>query len=52
MLKFRNILNILFMLGAILGIILYFTVGHTLGTYVILTAIGVKFIECCLRLIK
>jgi len=49
--KIRNILNIIFMLGAIVGLIVYYNGSHTVGIYIILTAIGVKFVECGLRLI-
>ena len=48
-LKIRNILNIIFMLGAVIGVLLYFTVGHTPGTIIILAAMVFKIVECCLR---
>ena len=48
----RNILNIIFMIGAIIGIVLYFLVGTTIGTIVILTAMAFKIVECSFRLIQ
>lgn len=48
-LKLRNFLNIIFMIAAVVGVILYFTTHHTIGTIVILIAIVFKIIECCIR---
>lgn len=48
---FRNILNILFMVGAIVGVVIYLN-DHSTGTAIILTAIVVKFTECVLRMMK
>lgn len=48
-LKLRNLLNIIFMIGAAVGVILYFTTNHTIGTIIILIAIVFKIIECCIR---
>ena len=48
-LKLRNLLNIIFMIGAIAGVALYFTAYQTIGTIVILAAIVFKIIECCIR---
>lgn len=50
--RLRNILNIIFMLGAIIGLIIYFNSDKTIGAYVILAAIGVKLVECCIRLLN
>lgn len=50
--KLRNTLNIIFILGVIVGIVLYFAWSETIGTCVLLTMIVVKIIECSLRLIK
>jgi hypothetical protein len=47
--QIRNILNIIFMVGASAGVILYFYAGHTVGTIVILAAMVFKIIECSLR---
>ncbi len=50
--KLRNTLNIIFILGVVVGICLYFAWSETIGTCVLLTMIVVKIIECSLRLIK
>ena len=50
--RLRNILNIIFMLGAVIGLIIYFNSDKTIGAYVILAAIGVKLVECSIRLIN
>ena len=50
--RLRNILNIIFMLGAVIGLIIYFYSDKTIGAYVILAAIGVKLVECSIRLIN
>ena len=48
----RNVLNIIFMLGAIVGAIFYFTAdGNTVGTIIILAAMTFKIAECCFRFI-
>jgi len=47
--KIRNILNIIFMIGVVVGVVLYFYVAHNVGTIVILSAIVFKLIECSLR---
>lgn len=52
MLKFRNVLNIIFMLMAIIGVVLYFTDYRTIGTYVLLASMAVKMVECCIRLLR
>ena len=51
-LKIRQILNIVFMIGAVVGVIIYFYSDRETGTYIILTSIVFKIIECALRLIK
>lgn len=48
---FRNVLNILFMIGAVVGVIVYLN-DRTTGTAIVLTSIVVKFTECVLRMIK
>lgn len=48
----RNILNIIFMLGAVIGLIFYFFIHQTTGTIVILTAMAFKVVECILRFIR
>ena len=48
----RQILNILFMLGAVIGVIVYFYYGRDLGTIIILVSMAFKLAECVFRLIK
>ncbi|MCQ2244715.1 MAG: hypothetical protein MJZ32_10720 [Bacteroidaceae bacterium] len=45
----RNILNTIFIIGAIVGVLLYFFYSNTIGTYVILGAMIFKMAECCFR---
>lgn len=48
----RNILNIVFMIVAIIGVIIYCIKGYeTIGTVVILIAMVIKMVECSLRFI-
>lgn len=51
-LRVRNILNIIFMLGAIAGVAIYFLANTTVGTIIILAAMVFKIVECCLRFIR
>lgn len=51
-LHIRNILNIIFMLGAIAGVAIYFLANTTVGTIIILAAMVFKIVECCLRFIR
>ena len=48
----RNTLNILFMLGAVAGVAVYYMRSEQLGTYIILVAIVFKLVECCVRMLK
>lgn len=48
----RNWLNIIFMLGAVAGMIVYFFTSHTVGTVIIVIAMLFKVAECCLRFIR
>ena len=41
----RNILNIIFMLGALIGMVIYFKVDHQIGTIVILSSMLFKIVE-------
>ena len=50
--KIRTILNITFMVGAIIGVFLYFYNSHYVGTIVILVSMVFKFIETILRMIR
>ena len=47
--RLRNWLNLVFMLGAAVGVALYFFSDHTVGTIVILAAMVFKIVECALR---
>lgn len=48
----RNWLNLLFMLGAIVGLLVYFMCSREQGTYIILGSMILKFVEAGLRMIK
>lgn len=49
----RQWLNIIFMLGAVIGVIVYFLADlTTTGTIIILVAMVFKIIECVLRFIR
>lgn len=50
--RLRNVLNIIFMLGAIIGVAIYLLGDSTIGTIVILAAMSFKIVECSLRLIR
>jgi len=51
-LRLRNLLNIIFMVGAIAGVAIYMTADRTAGTIVILVAMLFKIVECVFRLKK
>lgn len=51
-LKIRNILNIIFMLLAIVGVAIYLLKQTFWGTIIILVAMAVKMVECVMRMIK
>lgn len=49
----RQWLNIIFMIGAIVGVLVYlFHTPQTLGIIIILAAMVFKIVECALRFIK
>ncbi len=48
----RNILNLIFMLGALCGVLVYFMFDSQIGTIVILSSMVFKFVECVFRFIK
>lgn len=50
--KIRNILNIIFMIGAVVGMCIFYFNDRTLGTIIILTAMAFKIAECCFRFIR
>lgn len=45
----RQILNLIFMIGAIVGVIIFLTGNQTTGTIVILAAMVFKIAECAFR---
>ena len=50
--KIRNVLNIIFMLGAIVGMGVFYFHSRTMSTIIILTAMAFKIAECCFRFIR
>ncbi|MCR4853632.1 MAG: hypothetical protein K5893_08590 [Prevotella sp.] len=48
----RQWLNALFMIGAVVGVALYFMKNETIGTIVILVSMVFKMAECVFRFIK
>lgn len=48
----RQWLNIIFMLGAVVGVIIYLVSDRTIGTIIVLAAIVFKIVECILRMIN
>ncbi len=48
----RNWLNIIFMLGALVGLGFYFFHSRETGIYIILCAMVVKFFESALRMMN
>lgn len=48
----RQILNTLFILTAIVGMVLYFKVSKQTGTYLLIASCVLKFAEVTLRLMK
>lgn len=40
------------MLGALIGMVIYFKVDHQIGTIVILSSMLFKIVECVFRFIK
>lgn len=51
-LRLRNVLNIIFIIGAVVGMYLYFFGNQTTGTIIILGAMAFKIVECSLRFIR
>ena len=48
----RNVLNTVFVLGALVGVVCYVAYDRTVGTYIVIGSLPLKFIEAALRLIK
>lgn len=47
--KLRNWLNLIFMIGAVAGVLVYFFGDQTIGTIVILVAMVFKIVESAIR---
>ena len=53
MLKYRNILNIIFMVLAIVGVIVYTQTNYKItATIILIVAVVLKFIEVALRMFR
>lgn len=52
LLAVRNALNILFMLGAVVGVVCTLKFDHDTGFYIIGAAMVLKFVETAIRLLK
>ena len=50
-LKLRNVLNLIFMLGAIAGAAVYLLSDQDTGIYIIMGSMAFKVVECALRFI-
>ena len=50
--KIRNILNIIFMITALVGVIWYLTKDKTMGTYIILFSMCLNIAESSMLMIK
>ena len=50
-LKLRNVLNLIFMLGAIVGVAVYMLSDQDTGIYIIMGSMAFKVVECTLRFI-
>lgn len=48
----RNWLNFIFIIGAIIGMLIYYKGNQTTGIYIILGSMIIKFTESALRMIK
>ncbi len=48
----RNVLNIIFMLVAIAGVITYMTVDKEIGMYIVLVSIPFKITESAIRMLR
>lgn len=51
-LRLRNILNLIFMVGALIGVLVYFQWDKQAGTVVILVSMVFKIVECVFRFMK
>lgn len=48
----RNILNAIFMLGALAGVLIYYVWDSQVGTIIILVSMLFKIVECVFRLMR
>ncbi|MDE6648174.1 MAG: hypothetical protein K2K03_10210 [Prevotella sp.] len=48
----RNWLNLIFIIGAIVGMLVYYKYSRETGIYIIFASMMVKFTESALRMIK
>ena len=48
----RNWLNLIFIIGAAVGMYMFYMSNRETGTYIILASMVIKFIESGLRMIK
>jgi hypothetical protein len=48
----RNILNIIFIFGALIGMYIYYKGDTETGTIIIIVAMAFKFVEVIIRLLK
>ena len=52
LLGFRNVLNVIFMLLALVGVVVYVWFDSTIGTYIVLAGMAFKMVECCIRMLR
>lgn len=50
--RLRFVLNVIFMVAAIVGVTWYFVSDHYTGTIIVLTGMAFKFIELVIRIFK
>ncbi len=50
--KLRNILNIIFIILAIIGMVIYFYSDQFIGGAILITCVFIKLAECVLRIIR
>lgn len=48
----RNVLNIIFMVGAVVGVVVFYQCGREAGTVIILASMLFKIVECVFRFMK
>jgi len=51
-LKLRNRLNLIFMLAAVVGVIVYLCSSHDVGIIIMIAAVVVKAVEVVIRMIR